>query len=532
MEQSFPSHSAEQEHAELERVLAALARTPRLVKILRYIAEKHFQNRAHEINEYNLATEVLGRSKSSFDASRDAIARVEAFRLRKRLKEYYSTEGKDHDIQISLPSGNYVPAFIRLDAMPQRSSAAPPLPEEEEIDILAETLGDEEEETLDLPKTSAAKSSFAGLSVLHKQPWLYGVAGIAALLTVSFGIFWSIVHSKSSHWPGVATSLPLNASPTSPQNAAQVPLRLLAGYNGAPKIDSASAYWQADRYYRGGGAFRRPGDTVERTSDPMLFESWRTGDFSYDIPLAPGSYELHLYFVASPADDFKKSSFNVNVNNQPLLKSFNIRSDALGANIADERIFKDISPDKDGLLHLAFFMERSAPTLNALEILPSQPHQQLPIRMVMQPSAVTDHNGTPWHPDNYFQNGAQSDPPRQVSGTPDPNIYAQERYGHFDYAIPVDTHGRYTLVLHFAELYWGPQTTDFHGIGDRVFRVYCNGSTLLDNLDIYHEAGSLHALTKTFSHLRPSSEGKLDITFDPINNYATVSAIEVIDESE
>jgi hypothetical protein len=42
----------------------------------------------------------------------------------------------------------------------------------------------------------------------------------------------------------------------------------------------------------------------------------------------------------------------------------------------------------------------------------------------------------------------------------------------------------------------------------------------------------LHALTKTFNHLQPSSEGKLDLTFEPIVNEATVSAIEVIDESE
>jgi hypothetical protein len=55
---------------------------------------------------------------------------------------------------------------------------------------------------------------------------------------------------------------------------------------------------------------------------------------------------------------------------------------------------------------------------------------------------------------------------------------------------------------------------------------------LLDNFDIFKEAGSQHALTKTFYHLRPSPAGKLDLTFEPIENYATVSAIEVIDESE
>ncbi len=113
MDQLAASHSKDSERAELELVLAALARTPRLDNLLRFIAERYFQNRIYEINEYNIATEVLGRSKSSFDASRDSIARVEAFRLRKRLKEYYETDGKEHEIQISLPQGSYVPSFTR-----------------------------------------------------------------------------------------------------------------------------------------------------------------------------------------------------------------------------------------------------------------------------------------------------------------------------------------------------------------------------------------------------------------------------------
>jgi hypothetical protein len=65
-----------------------------------------------------------------------------------------------------------------------------------------------------------------------------------------------------------------------------------------------------------------------------------------------------------------------------------------------------------------------------------------------------------------------------------------------------------------------------------VFRVLCNGNTLLDNLDIYKEVGSLRALTKTFYHLKPSPQGKLNITFEPIANNATVSGIEVLDESQ
>jgi hypothetical protein len=526
------SHSVDSERAELEIVLTALARTPRLAKLLSFVTESYFAGKSNEISEYNIATEVFGRSKATFDASQDSIARVEAYRLRKRLKEYYDTDGKEHQVQISLPPGSYVPTFSSRVMSPQRTTIAEPQANADDV-------------TNSTPLTLAGTETLVSSpkDMVETKPWgprapgkrvLYSIAGVAALLVLVIIVVTTRFseRSKSGHQPGAVMSHPLDAAQPPMQNVAEVPLRLLAGYDGTPKIDSAGAYWQSDRYFHGGAAFRRPVVPVARTSDPMLFEHWRTGDFTYDIPLVPGPYELHLYFVASLPEDFKTSFFNVNLNGRPLLKSFSISSDALGADIADERVFKDIYPDKDGFLHLSFLMERSAPSLNAIEILPGQSHRQLPVRIVTQQSAVTDHDGNLWHPDTYFQNGTVSDPPRQVSGSPDPNLYAQERYGHFTYSIPVDTRGRYTLVLHFAELYWGPQASGSEVEGSRVFRVYCNGSTLLDNFDIFKEAGSLHALTKTFYHLRPSPEGKLDLTFEPIVNYATISAIEVIDESE
>ena len=531
MEQIVASHSKDPERAELELVLAALVRTPRLENYLRYITEKYFQNRTNEINEYNIATEVMGRSKAAFDASRDSIARVEAHRLRRRLKDYYETDGKEHEIQITLPSGSYIPVFIRL-APSRTASTHEPQTGGHGVENLPSALIANKEEMLASSETVAVEARTWLSRILRKRILRYGLAGVATLLVVCLGAVLFLARSKSSHPPYDDASHSLNATLVTPQNAAQAPLRLLAGYEGSQKIDSAGIYWQADRYFHGGGAFRRPDSPVLKTSDPMLFDYWRTGDFTYEIPLAPGSYELHLFFVASPQDDPKSSFFSLNVNGQPLLSAFNIGFDALGANIADERVFRDISPDKNGILHLKFFMDRSSPTLNALEILPGLPHHQLPVRLIMQHSAVTDHAGNLWHPDNYFQGGNLSDPPRPVEGTPDPNLYALERYGHFTYSIPVDTRGSYTLVLHFAELYWVPDPGIGSGVGSRVFRVYCNGSTLLDNFDIFKEAGSQHALTKTFSHLRASSEGKLDLTFEPIANYATVSAIEVIDESK
>jgi hypothetical protein len=147
MDQAAASHSKDSERAELEVVLAALARTPRLENLLRYIAERYFQNKINEINEYNIATEVFGRSKSSFDASRDSIARVEAFRLRKRLKEYYQTDGNEHEIQISLPQGSYVPTFTSRVSPPQLTSAPEPQADDNEVENLTFARVADTEET-------------------------------------------------------------------------------------------------------------------------------------------------------------------------------------------------------------------------------------------------------------------------------------------------------------------------------------------------------------------------------------------------
>ena len=531
MAQVADNKSAYSQHAELEVVLAALARKPRLAKLLKFLAERALQDRAAEINEYTIATEVFDRSKTTFDGTTDSIVRVEAFRLRKQLKEYYDTEGKDHAVVISLPVRSYVPEFTCCDTSLQLSA---PTPIAHTADLPTSPLGESNaENSKQFAEVAIHLTSHTAPNDRRKRILLYGAVAIILVIALGFGAFEFLRGNRSARSSNSATTSPGNGTQSvTPADAARVPLHLLAGYQGSPKIDSSGTYWEADRYFSGGGAFERPHLPVSRTSDPMLFDHWRTGDFSYDIPLAPGTYELHLFFVASPPEDFKTQFFNVSANGELLLKAFNISADALGANIADEKIFKDIHPDKDGHLHLKFFMERSSPLLNAIEILPGISHRQQPVRLVMQPAAVTDRNGNVWHPDNDFDNGAMTDQPRSVSGTPDPNLYTLERYGHFTYSIPVDTRGRYTLVLHFAELYWVSDPSGSVGVGSRVFRVYCNGSTLLDNFDIFKEAGSMHALTKTFYHLRPSPEGKLDLTFDPTVNYATISAIEVIDESE
>ncbi|MFP5237821.1 MAG: malectin domain-containing carbohydrate-binding protein [Acidobacteriota bacterium] len=531
------AHSADSERAEVEAVLAALIRTPRLAKLLGYLADKYFAGDFDEIVEYNIATDVFGRSKTAFDASRDSIARVEAYRLRKRLKEYYEAEGKDHLIQITLPPGSYVPAFIRrtpafgteplaeTKSIPAASDSPPLAQPTEIVHVVNESPG--------VPVTPASGPAIPGLPPSRRRSFLFAALACLVLLLAGLALarFLSWRHSVRQQEAIQSADATSNQSAT-PADAAKVPLRILAGYQGSPQIDSAGDYWLSDRYFQGGAAYARPPAPIGRTSDPMIFGHWRTGTFYYNIPVAPGPYELHLFFVSSQPEEVSPYTFHVDANWKLLLPSFNISSDALGANVADERVFRDVYPTSWGSLHLGFTEETGSPSLSAIELLPGLPHKQRPIRIVMQKTAVTDSAGNVWHPDTYFEGGRLADIPRHVAGTSDPNVYTMERYGHFKYVIPVDARDRYTLVLHFAEMYWGPKASGQGGAGSRIFRVYCNGDTLLDNFDIYKEVGSLHALTKTFYHLKPSPEGKLNLTFEPVVNFATISAIEVIDESK
>jgi hypothetical protein len=519
---ALTSHEAEL--AELDTVAEALARSPRLSRLVRYLGEKYFHGEIDQLHEYNIATEVFGRSKTAFDAGEDAIARVEAHRLRKRLKEYYETEGKDHAVQLSIPSGTYVPVFTHQAA--DVPSAPPPETPEKQIPLASENG------THLASNETRATGDESFLARFKRPAWLYRLL-VVGLAVAALGVYLTFHFATIAKGVGAGTASDQSSVASQPvPGASGAPIRLISGYSGGPRTDSGGDLWQADHDFHGGGTWNNASNFIARTSDPWLFEQWRTGDFFYDIPLKPGVYELHLYFVTSDQASENYSTFSVLVNGDPILRGFDINSDALGENIADERILRDISPAKDGVLHIGFTSERGAPALNALEILPGIPHQQLPIRLVMQPTSFTDHTRQVWHPDNYFLNGRLSTQRQQIGGTLDGDLFAAERYGHFTYAIPVDTRGRYTLILHFAEFYFGPRASGVGGVGSRVFRVMCNGTTLLDNFDIYKEAGSRTALTKTFYHLKPTAQGKLNLTFEPIANNATISGIEVLDESQ
>src|SRR6202035_199241 len=106
-----------EEKAELEAVFASgiFSRAPGLAHMLNYVCTKYFEGQSDQVKEYNIAVEALGRP-ADFDQKRDSIVRVEAHRLRKRLREYYQNEGAERVVQIEIPPGNYAPRFVVREA--------------------------------------------------------------------------------------------------------------------------------------------------------------------------------------------------------------------------------------------------------------------------------------------------------------------------------------------------------------------------------------------------------------------------------
>jgi hypothetical protein len=61
-----------------------------------------------------------------------------------------------------------------------------------------------------------------------------------------------------------------------------------------------------------------------------------------------------------------------------------------------------------------------------------------------------------------------------------------------------------------------------------IFDVFCNGSALVKNFNLAQEAGQADVVIRKFTGLAPNAQGKLLLSFVPVEGYATVTGIEVL----
>jgi adenylate cyclase len=110
----LPPHEASEVISELTKVLGSLAlsKSPRSREFLAFIVTETLAGRAERLSERTVGRWALGRA-DTFDGRFDASVRVRASRVRKSLEDYYADEGRADRLHIELPSGAYVPRFVR-----------------------------------------------------------------------------------------------------------------------------------------------------------------------------------------------------------------------------------------------------------------------------------------------------------------------------------------------------------------------------------------------------------------------------------
>ncbi|MCV6587302.1 MAG: adenylate cyclase [Marinibacterium sp.] len=116
---------------DVRRALAALAASAtfsgsdRLIGFLDYVVSEALAGRSGSIRAKTIALDVYGYTPDEV-AQRESVVRVDAGRLRRKLDDYYTDEGSDAAIRITLPKGGYAPGFERMVSPAPANHAALP----------------------------------------------------------------------------------------------------------------------------------------------------------------------------------------------------------------------------------------------------------------------------------------------------------------------------------------------------------------------------------------------------------------------
>ncbi len=174
------SLTSEQKCAALEAVLRSqtFARADQLKCFLKYVCEMEMTGRGHELTEYLIGIEALGRP-ASYSPGDDSAVRTRAFALRKKLQEFYEQEQPNAALHIELLKGSYCPHFVegqpRQKANGNGTSA-------QQLAPLPDSLPTAHEESLPA-KTKGWRE--------WKRSWLLPFsAGVMLMALLAGGLYW------------------------------------------------------------------------------------------------------------------------------------------------------------------------------------------------------------------------------------------------------------------------------------------------------------------------------------------------------
>ena len=492
-----PRTKEDEEKEELQTILNSgiLKRAPNLQHFLEFVAEEYFAGTADQVKEYSIAVHALHRPEN-FDPQSDTIVRVAAHALRKKLEQYYATDGASHKIQIQLPAGKYVLQFVRKtpEASAPSDAAEPSLVDTSDLDFPIEE-----------PVSKNAR----------KHPALLWF-GIAAVCILAWGSLY-IGRQRHIQPRAVTSAVAGGLDPV---------IRLRFSDTTSPYLDTAGQSWMSVQYCNGGVPFAHPDHDIQGTDDPVIFREGRRGKFQCRIPAPPGIYQLLLLFADTAGAKVGAGQVDFSINDR-VAGALDIVDEAGGSDIAVGKVYEGIRPMSDGTIHLDFNSDDSF--VNAAELTRSTSEIGQPFRMLAGPMVFHSDSGELWSPERFFQGGRRTSHQDTLPNASSVKLHDWERYGHFRYMLPVVPGRDYTIRMLFHEGWFGTSNGGPGGAGSRVFDVYCNGTVLLKDFDILKESASGTA-SVTIHHVKPTAHGVLEINFTPVKNYPLINAIEVTPE--
>jgi hypothetical protein len=154
------------------------------------------------------------------------------------------------------------------------------------------------------------------------------------------------------------------------------PIRIAAGLQ-SDFVDSDRTRWSRDLYFIDGRTwiYLNP---PRGPKIPALYTGERHGNFSYSIPVAPGSYTVKLHFLESffspliPAAFCQGAGcrvFDITCNGVMLLEDFDIIQAASGAFQPVVREFHGLHPNGQGKLLLSFSPRVNYAEIRAIEVI-------------------------------------------------------------------------------------------------------------------------------------------------------------------
>ncbi|WP_263373591.1 TPR end-of-group domain-containing protein [Granulicella aggregans] len=177
--------------AHLQEVISSstFAGGKRAQDFLRLVVEHSLAGRIDNLRERMIGAEMFGRP-IDYDTANDAVVRVKATEVRRKLAQYYLQSKEPRTIRIELPSGTYVPTFYwesrkepqKLDEVPVPQPSPP----------AAELLAISEES----PGEQAPAHIHINARPTHRSRHL--LAGLLTGLALTLIAVYVVIHMRSS----------------------------------------------------------------------------------------------------------------------------------------------------------------------------------------------------------------------------------------------------------------------------------------------------------------------------------------------